>query len=797
MPDGTVIDRLVTELLYVGDPAELARHRREVERDTAARTRNTAETDRNKAAKNRDAAATDRSAGAQARHRAATDATTASLVRQRTALRGAATEIAAVATTLGTIGAAGAAVLGASAREAIRWEDARVGVRKTVDATEEEYARLFANIREMARNEIPETAVDLARIAEEGGQLGIRTENIEDFTRIVGMLRTTTNLGDAAGTSMARFSNIVGLSQDNFDRLGATVVDLGNNLATTESEIFTMALRVGGMARQVKIGAAETLGWAAGLSSLGLEAEMGGSAISRVFAELDKAAATRSPELGVVAKVSGVGTEEFRRLFREDASRATLSFLSGLDAMRERGENVHLVLEALGFDQIRVRDLLLRAAGANDLVARSLDLSKVAWLDNEALQEEFAKKAAATSSQIKFLMAEIRGLAIEVGDALIPIIRELVAEYRPVIRATAEWVRANPEAVGTLAKLVAGIVAVSTAGLILAGVLRGLAFGLGAMEVIVRVTRWLFGLEVAAKAAGAAGATAGTTQLPKLAGGLAGVSRAIAGPAGLIALLISAAAAWAVFWKNANDQRLPNVRAKLDALAPGDPRRARVSGLVEEAEAIQAQIDETKATGDPVAIRRLADEQRRRQFLLGEIERALDVDDLGTLAEQITRAETDVGNDEARAATDPVVRRRLGRKRARLDQLREQFVGSFEDRETGEAELRRLTFVGPVIREVEADSVDVETAGAPGTAAAAPPVVIPGVTAPLPAGPAPVASAGPTSIVVNQSGATINLTVPPGADADEIGEIIEDRVREETARQNRVLVEQLDSQIAR
>ncbi|MFA8306615.1 phage tail tape measure protein, partial [Paenibacillus alvei] len=171
-----------------------------------------------------------------------------------------------------------AAAGGAALKASVDYETAFTGVVKTVDASKEKLAEFKQEIRDMSK-EIPAAATSIAKVAESAGQLGIKNEALMGFTRTMTDMGVATNMAsDEAATALARLANITQMPQKNFDRLGSTVVALGNNLATTESEIVEMGLRLAGAGHQIGLTEAQTLSFAGALSSVGIEAEAGGSA---------------------------------------------------------------------------------------------------------------------------------------------------------------------------------------------------------------------------------------------------------------------------------------------------------------------------------------------------------------------------------------------------------------------------------------------------------------------------------------------------------------------------------------
>lgn len=367
--------------------------------------------------------------------------------------------------TLGIAGAAmGAAVAGgfvASAKAAMSWESAFAGVVKTVDATAAELAVLEKGLRDMAL-EIPATHEELAGIAEAAGQLGVEVPNILGFTRVMADLSVATNLtAEEAAILFARFGAITQLDQTQFSNLGSAVVALGNNFATTEREIGEMALRLAGAGHQVGLSQADILGFAAALSHVGVEAQAGGTAISRVMIEIDKSVRTGGQRLETFARVAGMTADQFKQAYGSDAAGAIVTFIEGLRKVSEEGGNVFGVLEDLSLQDIRVRDALLRAANAGDVFRESIERSSTAFKENTALTEEANRRYQTVESQMQLAVNAIKDMAISFGNILLPVIVPVLE----VIRDLAGWFSNLPEPI----KIVVGV----AAGL--AGVFAGIA----------------------------------------------------------------------------------------------------------------------------------------------------------------------------------------------------------------------------------------------------------------------------------------------------------------------------------
>ena len=287
--------------------------------------------------------------------------------------------------------------------KAIEIDTALTGVRKTVDATDEEYQALKQSAIEYSKTNAI-NASDILAAEELGGQLDIAKEALEDFAHITTGLDIATNMDvETASTEMARFANITKMASDEYDNYGNTIVALGNNLATTESEISAFSLRMASAGTQAGMSKADIMGIAGAMSSLDLEAQAGGSAFSKTLSEISIQVATGGKDLEKYAAVAGMSASEFAHAWGEDATGAFIKFIEGLASGRGVGEDMNVILDELGINELRQSDALRRLAGNTELLTNAVAMANSEWESGSALTDEVANKNESLASKFQMV----------------------------------------------------------------------------------------------------------------------------------------------------------------------------------------------------------------------------------------------------------------------------------------------------------------------------------------------------------------------------------------------------------
>jgi phage tail tape measure protein, TP901 family len=312
----------------------------------------------------------------------------------------------------------------ASTMAGSKFESAFAGVKKTVDGTKKEYQGLKKEILSLTRI-LPSSGAELAGTMEIAGQLGIKKSALPDFTKTMANLDVSTNMtAEEAATSFARFANITGMSDydkkgiSNYEKLGSTVVDLGNKFATTEQEIVEMGTNLSSTGKLIGLSAPEIMALGTALSSVGVEAEKGGSAMSKLFKKMQIAVETNNGMLAEFASVSGMSKSQFTEAFKGSAIGAMSKFLGGLNDTKRNGKSAIAVLNDMKLSEVRLSDTILRLANSSGNMEKAVQTANKAWEENTALTTEAGKRYETFESQIGLTKNAFSEMGIAIYDNL-------------------------------------------------------------------------------------------------------------------------------------------------------------------------------------------------------------------------------------------------------------------------------------------------------------------------------------------------------------------------------------------
>ncbi|MEG2623370.1 MAG: phage tail tape measure protein, partial [Clostridia bacterium] len=396
------------------------------------------------------------------------------------------------------------------ADSSVAFESAMTGVAKTTDMTDAELKAMAGQIKELSTI-IPVTTTELAGIGEVAGQLGIQKENLLDFSEVMAQLATSTTMtSEEAATMLAQFANITQMDPSYYSNLGSTIVDLGNNYATTEQKITDMSQGIAASASLAGMSEADIAGLSAAVTSLGIETAAGSTSMSKMITDINTAVET-GKGLTDFALVANMTCADFSKAWGEDAASALAQFVTGLNDTERNGRSATVILSELGITEARLQRMVLSLAGSGNLMNRALSTANTAWSENTALQNEASKRYATTESQMSMLSNAFGNLKIAIGDNFTPVLQGLAPVATDALTEFTQFIEQNPALVQAVTATV-GVFATATVALTAYAAIAKVAAGVSAL--------------LTASIPGAKTILAVTAGVALLAGAIAGIASA-------------------------------------------------------------------------------------------------------------------------------------------------------------------------------------------------------------------------------------------------------------------------------
>lgn len=310
-------------------------------------------------------------------------------------------------------------------------------MRKTVDGTDDQFEALRRSAMNFAATHVT-SADQILEIEAIGGELGIATENLEAFAEAISNIDVSSDLDtEEAAEVLGHLSNIMHLTAEDYNGFADALVRLGNNGASTESEIANIAERIGSMGSIVGMSTSDVLAWASSIASTGQNAEAAGTAISKTmsffetavaaaggtidtsfdainaavqgggdeltifanlvgktadefaeawesdpdaaFEEINASIKGAKDSLQGIADVAHMTADEFAKTWETDPTKAMEAFIKGLNDIEKSGGSADAVLQGFGITSVRQKQAIEGLMRTIDGLDDNLKMSEDAW----------------------------------------------------------------------------------------------------------------------------------------------------------------------------------------------------------------------------------------------------------------------------------------------------------------------------------------------------------------------------------------------------------------------------------
>lgn len=344
--------------------------------------------------------------------------------------------------------------------KAVAFESAMADVAKVSDFSNAGLAQFGQDLRRLSTSEIPMAVTELAALAENAAASGIVDSELLEFTRGTAKAALAWGMmGGQAGEDLAKIKTALRLSVSETMLFADAINLLSDKTASTASDLTDFTRRVAAQGEFFGYSKEETLAFGSAMISAGAEAEVASTSFRNMGRALTKGTSATLAQKRAFQRL-GLDATKVAKGMQEDAVGTTMEVINRLGQLP--AEMQAAAMGDLFGDEARALAPLL-----SNLEALERTLGYVSDETEYAgsVSAEFAKRAATTEFNLQRLKNQVDGVALAIGNALLPAINGVADAVGPVLIAMADWAAANPQIVQAIVAVVGGLVALRVAAI--------------------------------------------------------------------------------------------------------------------------------------------------------------------------------------------------------------------------------------------------------------------------------------------------------------------------------------------
>ncbi|MDD3534239.1 MAG: phage tail tape measure protein [Candidatus Cloacimonetes bacterium] len=355
--------------------------------------------------------------------------------------------------------------LSALAEPAIKFESAMADVKKVVDFdTPKQFQEMNEDILKLSTNR-PMVPEEIAKIVAAGGQAGIAKDDLMGFAEAAAKMGVAFDVtADEAGDMMAKWRTAFRMNQTEVVALADKVNYLGNTTAASAPLISDVVTRIGPLGDVAGVASGEIAALGATMIATGTSPEIAATGIKNMMLAMTKGESATKKQAEAFAQL-GLTAEDMAKRMQVDARGAIMSLLEAVQGF-DKDKQAAILNDLFGSESIgAIAPMLTNLKALQTNMEAVGDVTKYAG----SMDAEFQARSATTENEIQLLKNSFAVLSIEIGNALLPVIKTVAGALKGFGQIVSEFAKNNPKLTETIVYIASGAAVIVSAVTIIGG----------------------------------------------------------------------------------------------------------------------------------------------------------------------------------------------------------------------------------------------------------------------------------------------------------------------------------------
>ena len=301
----------------------------------------------------------------------------------------------------------------------------------------------------------PLSQVELFQIAGAGAQAGIKTDELERYTKDAAKIKVAFDMNtEAAGNFLAKTRAQLNLDQNGVMEYANVINYLANNVAATAPEIADISSRVAGLGGMAGISKEGVAALGASLVSVGVPSEVAATGLKNISLGL-MAGASATKKQSAAFKSLGLDAEDVAKRMTKDGEGTLIDVFQRIKKLPKDVQAATLK-NLFGKESIQSASELAKHI---DEVGTNIKNAHDKMKTSGSVDAEYNQRLKTMGNSFDTLKNRIVNMGVDLGSALGPSLVQVANSIGPLITKFSQLIQKHPQLTANILKAVAGFAA--------------------------------------------------------------------------------------------------------------------------------------------------------------------------------------------------------------------------------------------------------------------------------------------------------------------------------------------------